>query len=126
MSKDALTSEVVVIYDGECDFCRECINWVRKRISITALPFQSGDLASYGVPFEQCSKEVTVICNGRMVAGANAISFLFKLAGTKFLGALIQISGPIGRAGYRWVASHRDGRLVYLATRFLRAINRTN
>ena len=126
MSKDALTSEVVVIYDGDCEFCRECIKWVKKRIPIAPLPFQSGDLASYGVPFEQCSKEVTVICNGRVVGGANAISFLFTLAGKKFLGALIQISGPIGRAGYRWVASHRDGRLVYLATRFLRAINRTN
>jgi predicted DCC family thiol-disulfide oxidoreductase YuxK len=118
--------QLTVIYDGECDFCKECVKWVARKCTITAIPFQSADLARYGVTYEQCSKEVVAICNKKVFGGASAVAQLLHTSGYKSLAFLLRLSGPLGRAGYRWVATHRDGRLVHYATSLLRQINRTN
>ena len=117
---------LTVIYDGECDFCKECVQWVARKRAITAIPFQSADLAGYGVTYEQCSKEVVVICNEKASGGARAIAQLLHTSGYKSLAFVLRISGPLGSAGYRWVVTYRDGRLVHYATSLLRKINRTN
>ncbi len=40
-------SSLIVIYDGECEFCITCINWVKKRLEIEPITFQDADLAKY-------------------------------------------------------------------------------
>ena len=107
-------SEIVVIYDGECAFCKECVRWVAKRSTITALPFQSADLAKFNLTYEQCSKEVVAIINGKVLGGSSAVAALLKVSRHRALGNLIMLSGPLGGGGYRWVAAHRDGLLVRL------------
>ncbi|NDA81119.1 MAG: DUF393 domain-containing protein, partial [Actinobacteria bacterium] len=71
-------SEIVVIYDGECDFCKECVRWVQKRAKISALPFQTADLSRYGLTYQRCSKEVVVIINGKVSGGADAVAGLLS------------------------------------------------
>ena len=117
-------SEIVVIYDGECAFCKECVRWVARRATITALPFQSADLAKFDLTYEQCSKEVVAIINGIVFGGANAVAALLKASRHRALGNLIALSGPLGRRGYRWVASHRDGLLVRVLHLVIRRFNR--
>jgi len=126
MKLDNSVSNVTVIYDGECDFCRECVKWVQKRAQVTALPFQSTDLSRFGLTYDRCSKEVVVLLEKEVFGGAAAVSELLKITGHKLLGVLLKLSGPLGSFGYRWVATHREGKLVSFATDFLRVKNRTN
>ena len=125
MNQSKSQSEIVVIYDGECAFCKECVRWVARRATITALPFQSADLAKFNLTYERCSKEVVAIINGKVCGGASAVAALLKVGRHRALGNLIKLSGPLGRMGYRWVASHRDGLLVRSATALMKWENRT-
>ena len=112
MKSDNPASTVIVIYDGECDFCRECVKWVQKRAQVTALPFQSTDLSRFGLTYDRCSKEVVVLIENEVFGGAAAVAELLQVTGYKFLGVLLKMSGPFGRFGYRWVARHRGGWLI--------------
>jgi predicted DCC family thiol-disulfide oxidoreductase YuxK len=115
---------IVIIYDGECGFCKECVRWVEKKTVITALPFQSADLARYGLAYERCSKEVVVVINGKVFGGASAVAKLLRASGYKKIATLLTLSGALGRTGYSWVSAHRNSALIRLLHRVLRAINR--
>ena len=115
---------IVIIYDGECDFCAECVKWVLKRINAFALPFQTADLSKYGVTNERCSKEVVVVINGKVSGGADAVAKLLRASGYKNLATLLKLSGPLGRRGYSWVAANRDSAIIRLAHFLLRNLNR--
>jgi predicted DCC family thiol-disulfide oxidoreductase YuxK len=112
-------SQIIVIYDGDCNFCSVCIEWVQKRLIITALAFQDTDLAQFGLSIEQTQRAVYVIADGVEYRAAGAISFLLKARGNTFLAFMVKASGPLGEASYRWVASHRSSWLVGLLTKLL-------
>lgn len=114
---------IIVIYDGQCEFCKQSVAWVEKKLDITALPFQSTDLGPYGLTTEQCAKQVYVIAGGATYAGAGGIAYLLKQRGNTAISWLITASGSLGGAGYRWIASHRSSLLVRIATTILHALN---
>jgi predicted DCC family thiol-disulfide oxidoreductase YuxK len=113
-------SELIVIYDGQCDLCRRSITWVKKRLPIDAISYQDGDLASFGLTTFQCAKAVYVIDGQRQFKGADAVALLLKKRGNKVLAMLLTASGPLGRWGYLWVANHRSSLLVRTLTRLIR------
>ena len=113
-------SEISVIYDGKCELCNNSINWLRKKIEITALDFHSADLSQFGLSLEQCSREVFVVTGDKTLSGAGAVAYLLKLRGNRVLSYLITLSGPIGRSGYRWVAANRNSAPVKLLSYLLR------
>ena len=113
-------SEISVIYDGKCELCNNSINWLQKKIEITALDFHRADLSSFGLSLEQCSREVFVISGDRTLSGADAVAYLLKLRGNRVLSFLITLCGPIGRSGYRWVAGNRNSAPVKLLSYLLR------
>ena len=117
-------SQITVIYDGQCEFCQQSVTWIQRTLEITAMPFQTSDLSSFNLTREQCAKQVFVISAGSTYGGAAAIAFLLKRRGNKIQSGLITASGGIGRAGYRWIASHRNSWPVKLATRVLTFLNR--
>ena len=110
---------IKVIYDGQCQLCQNSISWVGKKLVITALDFHSTDLAQFQLSTEQCSREVFVITEGKRYSGAQAVAFLLKVRGNRVLSALLTLSGPIGRTGYRWVAGHRNSWPVKVLSRLL-------
>jgi predicted DCC family thiol-disulfide oxidoreductase YuxK len=116
-------SQITVIFDGQCQFCQQSVSWIQRKLAITALPFQTSDLSSFNLTREQCAKQVYVISAGITYGGAAAIAFLLKRRGNRIQSGLITASGPIGRAGYRWIASHRYSWPVKLATRILTYLN---
>ena len=97
--------------------------WIARKLTITALPFQTSDLAPFNLTKEQCAKQVYVISQGTTYGGAAAIAFLLNQRGNRIQSGLITASGPIGRAGYRWIASHRNSVPVKSATRLLQYLN---
>ena len=116
--------DIVIIYDGECGFCKECVRWVEKRAVVTALPFQSADLARYGLTYDRCSKEVVAIINGKVFGGADAVAKLLRVSGHKNLGTIVKLSGPIGRNAYKWVAANRNSRVVRAIHLLVKLFNR--
>jgi predicted DCC family thiol-disulfide oxidoreductase YuxK len=117
-------SQITVIFDGECEFCRQAITWIQGKVQITALPFQTADLAPFNLTREQCAKQVYVISDGTTYGGAAAIAFLLKSRGNTIQSTIIRASGPVGRSAYRWIASHRKSWPVKIATKVLTFLNR--
>ena len=117
-------NQITVIFDGQCQFCQQSLTWIQRKLEITALPFQTSDLSSFNLTREQCAKQVYVVANGVTYGGAPAIAFLLKRRGNRIQSGLIKASGPIGRAAYRWIASHRNSWPVNLATTVLTFLNR--
>jgi len=107
-----MDKEIVVIYDGQCQFCQASIDWIEQKLVVDSKAFQQADLASYGLTLDQCSKSVQVVVNSTVLAGAPAIAFLLKKRGNHMLSMLITASGPIGRSGYKWIAAHRSSFVV--------------
>ena len=117
-------SKITVIFDGQCEFCQQSLTWIQRKLAITALPFQTSDLSSFNLTREQCAQQVYVISDNATYGGAAAIAFLLKRRGNRIQSGLITASGAIGRAGYRWIASHRNSWPVKVATKILTKLNR--
>lgn len=115
MAKDA----IIVIYDGECGFCRACVGWLKLKVQVSEFAFQDIDTSIYGLTKEQCSKELHVQRLGKMMAGAPAVSALLKARGNKISANFISGSGWLGRLGYSWVASHRNSWIIKSTTKIL-------
>ena len=116
-------NQITVVFDGQCHFCQQSVTWIARKLTVTALPFQTSDLTPFNLTKEQCAKQVYVISQGTTYGGAAAIAYLLKRRGNRIQSGLITASGPIGRAGYRWIASHRNSIPVKLATRMLQYLN---
>ncbi len=116
-------SQITVIFDGQCHFCQQSVTWIARKLTITALPYQTSDLTLFNLTKEQCAKQVYVVSQGSTYGGATAIAFLLKRRGNQIQSGLITTSGPLGHAGYRWIASHRNSIPVKLATRLLQYLN---
>jgi predicted DCC family thiol-disulfide oxidoreductase YuxK len=101
-------SEINVIYDGQCELCKNSINWVSKKLEIAAVDFHTADLSRFGLTRDQCAREVLVILGNQRYNGANAVSYLLKARGNWILAGLITTSGPFGRVTYRWIARNRN------------------
>ena len=100
-----------VIFDGQCDFCIACVAWIQNRIELKALAYQEIEPKDFGVTREVCEKSVIVIAD-RTYLGADAVAYLLNQCGNSVFSKMIQLSGSIGQAGYKYVANHRDGALV--------------
>jgi predicted DCC family thiol-disulfide oxidoreductase YuxK len=110
---------ITVIYDGECRFCKASINWLALKLDFISHPFQSADLVPFNLTRDECAKEVIAIEAGKTFRGASAITILLRARGNRFFAALIATSGFLGRASYRWIASHRGSFLVKGLTKIL-------
>ena len=112
-------SSALVIYNGECEFCKAALAWLQVKNPIEALPFQTAPLTELELTYEECSKQVVLLVGTQKYLGADAIALLLRMRGNKALAAIISLSGPLGRFGYRWIAAHRDSVVVRSWTRIL-------
>jgi predicted DCC family thiol-disulfide oxidoreductase YuxK len=110
---------ITVIYDGQCRFCRACLSWLEIKVEVTKLAYQEIDTTPFGLTKAQCSEQLHIENQGQMVAGAAAVATLLKARGNTKWANLIFRSGPLGRIGYRWVASHRNSWIIKSATKIL-------
>lgn len=113
-------SEIIVIYDGQCELCKNSIAWVQRKLEITPLDFHTSDLSQFGLSKEQCAREVFVITQNTRASGAQAVALLLNRRGNNVLAKLIRISGPIARAGYKWVAENRNSMPVKALSNLLK------
>ena len=118
-----MDNQIVVIYDGQCQFCQASIDWIKQKLAVDVKPFQEAELNLYGLTYDQCSQSVHVVAEDKVIAGAAAIAFLMNKRGNRALSLLITTSGPFGRFGYKWIAAHRNSLLVEVVHRLLNQSN---
>ncbi len=116
--------EIVVIYDGLCQFCEQSLIWLQRKLVVRAVAFQEVDLELFDLTREQCAAQLYVISGSKNYAGADAIRYLLEHRGNKTAAFLLGVSGNLGRTGYRWVASHRNTWPIKIATRVLYFLNK--
>ena len=117
-------STITVIFDGDCEFCQQSITWIQRKLVVDAIAFQTADLQPFNLTKEQCAKQVYVVSDSITYSGADAIRYLLKKRGNKVGAILLGATGNVGRAGYRWVASHRNSWVIKVATRVLYLLNK--
>ena len=111
--------EATLIYDGDCRLCQASVVWLRLKLDIAAEPFQCANLERFGLTLEECAKEVIVHTSSSTYRGAAAVAYLLRARGNRLASLVIRSSGPLGRFGYHWVATHRNSAPITLLTRFL-------
>lgn len=107
-------AEPVLIFDGECGFCRRSVRILRARVRRVPhiVAWQSIDLAAHGTTEEACREAVQHVgSDGRVRGGADAVARLLVEAGLPWVivGRVMSLPGIIhaARAAYRWVARNR-------------------
>jgi len=117
-------NQITVIFDGQCEFCKQSVTWIARKLEITAIPFQTADLSPFNMTREQCAKQVYVISGSHTYGGSGAIAYLLKQRGNTFLYLSIKATGPVARIVYKWIATHRNSWPIKIATKFLTYLNR--
>ena len=117
-------SAPILIYDGECKFCLQCINWVSKKLDISSIAFQSADLSQFGLTLEECRQQVFVINDDKKYGAIDAVIFLLMKRGNTLLSNFLKLLGPLGSWGYFWVATHRSSLIVRLLGRILARLSK--
>ena len=117
-------STITVIFDGDCEFCQQSVTWIQQKLAVNAIAFQTADLQPFNLTREQCAKQLYVISGSHTYAGADAIRYLLNQRGNKVSAIVLRSTGSVGRAGYRWVASHRSSWVIKVATRVLYLLNK--
>jgi len=117
-------STITVIFDGDCEFCQQSLKWIQQELAVNAIAFQTADLQPFNLTRDQCAKQLYVISGSHTYSGADAIRYLLNQRGNKVSAILLRSTGSVGRAGYRWVASHRSSWVIKVATRVLYFLNK--
>jgi predicted DCC family thiol-disulfide oxidoreductase YuxK len=95
------------------------LQWVEKKLVLEAIAYQSADLDSFGLTFQECTEAVHVIHHGNTYRGSDAIAYLLRERKNRILSRVIKLSGPLARYGYTWVAGHRNSWIIRLATKMV-------
>jgi predicted DCC family thiol-disulfide oxidoreductase YuxK len=103
-----------LIYDGDCQFCRRQVDRLRRRDRrgrIEAVPFQTADLARFGIELPAAEDAMHLVTpTGTVWRGAEAARETFRLLPfARPLVWLFRAPGAMFAAErvYRWVARRR-------------------
>jgi len=106
-----------LIYDGECGFCQQAVDLVRRwdreqRIALVSFQDQAR-VAAFGIPLPALAAAMHLVLpppDGRVFAGADALpALLRRLPHGRWLAWLFRLPGvlPVARRLYAWIARRR-------------------
>jgi acetyl esterase len=110
-----IDADPTVIYDGECGFCRQSVEllrrWDREHV-LRFVPFQDGAaVARFGIALPALAAALHLVFpDGRVYAGADAAPELLRLLpGKRWLAPLFRVPGvlPLARRVYARIAAQR-------------------
>jgi predicted DCC family thiol-disulfide oxidoreductase YuxK len=119
-----MSKEITVIYDGQCEFCKNCLTWVEKKLVVTAIPYQSADLSQYGLTIEECAAQLYVIKGKKKYGGIEAVRLLLRKRKNRITALVVKLSGPLGDKAYKWVAANRSSAVVGALNYLVIKVNR--
>ncbi len=123
MKKIDKSGRITVIFDGQCEFCKNCITWVSKKLPVNAIAYQGANLSAFGLTIDQCAKQVYAIDGPKQYGGIAAVRCLLRKRRNYLMYLLLTIAGPLGNYGYKWVAANRNSNLVKLLNRVVVWLN---
>ncbi|MBT5206404.1 MAG: DUF393 domain-containing protein [Acidimicrobiaceae bacterium] len=101
----------MLVYDGECRFCRRCANWVLSRGKVPMSPSADLDLDLLGLTPTEVSAAVWWVANEERLSGHSAVTrVLRELGGGWGIAGRVIAIPPLSWLGglvYRWVATNR-------------------
>lgn len=112
MVRTTLTLQVpTLIFDGDCDFCRRCADWVRaRRNAPQVVDYQTAPLAQWGIDRVDCERAVQWVGRDRR-EGARAVAAVLVQCGAPWAWAGWLIAAPgvrrVADRVYRRVAERR-------------------
>jgi len=118
-----MSKEIIVLYDGQCEFCKNCLTWTQKKLAVTAIPYQDADLAQYGLTLEECADQLYVIHGTKKYGGIKAVTFLLSKRKNHISAIALKISGVLGDRGYKWVAANRSSAVVGVLNKLVIKVN---
>ena len=105
----------LVLWDGECEFCRRATNWARRHDSkaqFTFSPYQSISTTSIAPEIlAACQNAVYVVAtDGQVLRAGRAVLFILERIGWGWFARLLTLPPLIWivEIAYRIVANHRD------------------
>jgi predicted DCC family thiol-disulfide oxidoreductase YuxK len=103
----------MLIYDGDCGFCRRSLRWARAMgATCPAVPYQVADLAAYHLTPREAADAVWFVAEGKRWRGHEAIAMVLRssrwplVRWTAVLLGLRPLRPLVARA-YAWVAANR-------------------
>jgi len=107
--------EPVLVWDGECGFCRRSVDYLRERVPadrLTFQPYQEFDERPDELGDDDFARAVHLVRpDGSWTRGAEAIFDALQLAPSGGLGRWLYLNLPgfaaVTERIYRWVAEHR-------------------
>lgn len=117
----------LVLYDGDCGFCKWLLAWLLRvdragRLRPVALQRPEAEVLLADLePVERMESMHVVSPDGtRMSAGEALPSLLRQLSGGRLPAAVLSRVPRLTSAGYRWVAAHRVGISRFVPRRWKR------
>jgi predicted DCC family thiol-disulfide oxidoreductase YuxK len=114
----------LVIYDGDCGFCRAWVDYWKKLTADRVLysPFQQLSDPFHGITHWECATSVQLLLpDGKKFSGAHAVFNLLSIASERGLWIRIYESvpgvAPVTELFYRFIARHRS--VAYWVTKLL-------
>jgi predicted DCC family thiol-disulfide oxidoreductase YuxK len=104
----------VLIYDGECGFCRRSLGWARwLGATCAAAPYQQLELTAFGLTEAAAAEAAWFVAPGRRWRGHEAVAMVLRssrLAPVRGAGRLLgsPLSRPVASRVYDWVAANRS------------------
>jgi len=82
-----MTSNITLIFDGDCGFCTSAANQIvrRSKTEIVAVPWQFIDLSQYSLTQEQVADQVYLAIDDENFAGHEAFAMVFRVQPNSFL-----------------------------------------
>ena len=110
---------MILIFDGECEFCRNCVQWIQSRVQLKAIPYQEADLTQHMLSEKEAQESVQLVLADRTLSGADAVAYLLRQTRWRLLGHFISWIAPLSRVAYHWVANNRNSAVVRLLNALL-------
>ena len=102
---------MVLIYDGDCGFCRRCADWLRARGDVPMASDGEVDRLALGLTPEETKTAVWWVEGGARFRGHQAIGHALRPlgGGWALVGRLIRMPPVswLAAVAYRWVAANR-------------------
>ena len=106
----------MLIYDGDCGFCRRSIRWA-KALGATCptVAYQEADLTAYDLSVGEAADAAWFVEQGRRWRGHEAVAMALRTSRfvvVRWAGVLLgtRVLRPLASRAYAWVAANR-GRL---------------